>query len=190
LLSAVYRTGQIFGAAHIVDVLTGRSTEKVNANNHNQLNVFGIGSDIDAQVWRSVVRQLVVLDYLKADPARFGGLVLTDKCRPLLRGEMTLRLREERKQPVLRKKPARRSGAVSDADRALWDALRERRKELAKERDVPPYVIFHDATLMQMMEYRPASLDAMLGLNGVGPSKLDRYGEAFLEVIRNAEPVA
>ena len=81
-------------------------------------------------------------------------------------------------------------GAVSDADRALWDALRERRKELAKERDVPPYVIFHDATLMQMMEYRPASLDAMLGLNGVGPSKLDRYGEAFLEVIRNAEPVA
>ncbi len=188
LLSAVYRTRQIFGAAHIVDVLLGRSTEKTQANNHDQLNVFGIGSDIDAQVWRSVVRQLVVLDYLKADPARFGGLALTDKCRPLLRGEMTLRLREERKQPALRKKPARKNTTVSDADRALWDALRECRKELAKERDVPPYVIFHDATLMQMMEYRPASLDAMLGLNGVGPSKLDRYGEAFLEVIRNAEP--
>ena len=190
LLSAVYRTSQIFGAAHIVDVLLGRSTEKVQANNHDQLNVFGIGSELDAQAWRSVVRQLVVLDYLKADPARFGGLVLTDKCRPLLRGETTVQLREERKQPALRRKPARKSGAVSDADRALWDALRECRKELAKERDVPPYVIFHDATLMQMMEYRPTNRDAMLGLNGVGPSKLDRYGEAFLEVIRNAEPIA
>lgn len=190
LLSAVYRTGQIFGAAHIVDVLIGRSTDKVQANNHDQLNVFGIGSDIDAQAWRSVIRQLVVLDYLKADPARFGGLALTDKCRPLLRGETTVQLREERKQPALRKKPARKSGTVSDSDRALWHALRECRKELAKERDVPPYVIFHDATLMQMMEYRPMNRDALLGLNGVGPSKLDRYGEAFLEVIRNAEPIA
>jgi ATP-dependent DNA helicase RecQ len=189
LLSAVHRTGQCFGAAHIVDVLLGRSTEKVKANNHDQLGVFGIGSDLDAQVWRSVVRQLIVLDYLKADPARFGGLVLTSQCRPLLRGEMTLKLREDNKQPALRRKPARKKQAVSDADRGLWDALRECRKGLAKEHDVPPYVIFHDATLMQMMEYRPTNSDAMLGINGVGPSKLDRYGEAFLEVIRNAKPI-
>ena len=190
LLSAVHRTGQYFGAAHIVDVLLGRATEKVKANHHDQLSVFGIGSEIDAQAWRSVVRQLVVLGYLKADPARFGGLVLTSECRPLLRGEMTLQLREETKQPALRKKPAGRKGAVSAADRSLWDALRECRKELAKEHDVPPYVIFHDATLMQMMEYRPADPDAMLGISGVGPNKLERYGEAFLEVIRNAEPIA
>jgi len=190
LLSAVHRTGQYFGAAHIVDVLLGRATEKVKSNHHDQLSVFGIGGEIDAQAWRSVVRQLVVLGYLKADPARFGGLVLTSECRPLLRGEMTLRLREESKQPALRKKPARKKGAVSAADGSLWDALRECRKELAKEHDVPPYVIFHDATLMQMMEYRPANPDAMLGISGVGPNKLERYGEAFLEVIRNAEPIA
>ena len=165
-------------------------TEKVKANNHDQLSVFGIGSEIDAQVWRSVIRQLIVLDYLKADPARFGGLALTNGCRPLLRGEITVQLREERKQPALRRKPARKNGAVSDTDRSLWDALRECRRELAKKHDVPPYVIFHDATLMQMMEYRPSNINAMLGISGVGPSKLERYGEAFLEVIRNAKPIA
>jgi ATP-dependent DNA helicase RecQ len=190
LLSAVHRTGQRFGAAHIVDVLLGRTTEKVTANDHDQLSVFGIGREIDAQTWRSIVRQLVVLDYLKADPARFGGLALTNKCRPLLRGEITLQLRGETKAPALRRKPARKNGAVSDADSSLWDALRECRKELAQEHDVPPYVIFHDATLMQMMEYRPANLEAMLGISGVGPNKLDRYGAAFLEVIRNAKPAA
>jgi len=190
LLSAAYRTGQYFGAAHIVDVLTGKSTEKTRNNNHDQLSVFGLGSDIDAKVWRSVVRQLIVLDFLKADPARFGGLVLTEQCRPLLRGEITLLLREDSKEPVLRRKPSRTKSGVSDADRDLWDALRECRKDLANKHDVPPYVIFHDATLMQMMEYRPANSDAMLGINGVGPSKLDRYGEAFLEVIRHAKPVA
>jgi len=190
LLSAVHRTGQVFGAAHIVDVLRGRLTEKVKANNHDQLSVFGIGGEIDTQVWRSVVRQLVVLDYLKADPARFGGLLLTNKCGPLLRDEITLQLREERKQRALRREPAGKSRTVSDSDRSLWDALRECRKALAREHDVPPYVIFHDATLMQMMEYRPTNLDAMLGISGVGPSKLDRYGEAFLEVIRSAKPIA
>jgi ATP-dependent DNA helicase RecQ len=189
-LSAVHRTGQYFGAAHIVDVLTGKSTEKVRNNNHDQLSVFGLGSDIDAKVWRSVVRQLIVLDFLKADPARFGGLVLTEHCRPLLRGEITLLLREDGKEPVLRRKPSRTKSGVSESDRNLWDALRECRKDLANKHDVPPYVIFHDATLMQMMEYRPANSDALLGINGVGPSKLDRYGEAFLEVIRDAKPVA
>ena len=189
LLSAVHRTGQFFGAAHIVDVLLGKSTEKVKARNHDHLSVFGIGSTLDAQVWRSVIRQLIVLDYLKADPARFGGLVLTERCRPLLRGEMTLQLREDSMQPALRKKPARSKAGVSDSDRHLWDALRVCRKQLAKEQDVPPYVVFHDATLMQMMEYRPETADAMLGLNGVGPNKLERYGDAFLAVIRDAKPI-
>ena len=187
LLSAVHRTGQYFGAAHIVDVLLGKLTDKVEAKRHDRLSVFGIGTDIDAQTWRSAIRQLIVLDYLKADPARFGGLVLTSRCRPLLRGEITLRLREDSKQPMLRKKPARQTIEVSDADRELWEALRECRKKLAKDNDVPPYVIFHDAALMQMMEYRPTDSEALLGINGVGPSKLDRYGEAFLDVIRNAK---
>jgi ATP-dependent DNA helicase RecQ len=187
LLSAVHRTGQCFGAGHIIDVLLGKSTEKVRTRNHDDLSVFGIGSDLDAQSWRSVIRQLIVLGYLDADPARFGGLVLTEQCRPLLRGDITLQLRKDSVRPALRRKPARSKAGVPDSDSQLWNELRECRKRLASAQDVPPYVIFHDATLMQMMEYRPRTADAMLELNGVGPNKLERYGDAFLEVIRNAE---
>ena len=190
LLSAVHRTGQYFGAAHVVDVLLGKTTEKVQKNGHDQLSVFGIGSNIDSQVWRSVMRQLIVLDYLKADPSRYGGLVLTERCRPLLRGEIALQLREDNQRSTLRKRSSRKNTGVSDADSKLWEALRECRKILAKEQNVPPYVIFHDATLMEMMEYRPITSKALLGISGVGPNKLDRYGEAFLDVIRNAAPIA
>jgi ATP-dependent DNA helicase RecQ len=150
------------------------------------LSVFGIGRDIDVQTWRSVVRQLIVKDYLKADPARYGALVLTEQCRPLLRGEVGLQLRKDSRQPALRKKPMPKKGEVSQSDRELWEALRACRQRLAKDHDVPPYVIFHDATLMQMMEFRPIDADGMLGISGVGPTKFDRYGHAFLEVIRNA----
>ncbi len=186
LLSAVHRTGQYFGAAHIIDVLSGKSTEKVVSRNHDELSVFGIGRDIDVQTWRSVVRQLIVKDYLKADPARYGALVLTEQCRPLLRGEVGLQLRKDSRQPALRKKPVPKKGEVSQSDRELWEALRACRQRLAKDHDVPPYVIFHDATLMQMMEFRPIDADGMLGISGVGPTKFDRYGHEFLEVIRNA----
>ena len=189
LLSAVHRTGQYFGATHVVDVLLGKTTEKVQKNGHDQLSVFGLGSDIDSQVWRSVIRQLIVLDYLKADPARYGGLVLTEQCRPLLRGDSTLQLREDSQRSTLRKRSSRKRAGVSDADSELWEALRECRNILAKEQNVPPYVIFHDATLMQMMEYRPMTSEALLGISGIGPNKLDRYGKAFLEVIHNATPI-
>ena len=189
LLSAVHRTGQYFGATHVVDVLLGKTTEKVQKNGHDQLSVFGLGSDIDSQVWRSVIRQLIVLDYLKADPARYGGLVLTEQCRPLLRGDSTLQLREDSQRSTLRKRSSRKRAGVSDADSELWEALRECRNILAKEQNVPPYVIFHDATLMQMMEYRPMTSEALLGISGIGPNKLDRYGKTFLEVIHNATPI-
>ncbi|MBN1239540.1 MAG: DNA helicase RecQ [Gammaproteobacteria bacterium] len=187
LLSAVYRTGQRFGAAHVVDVLLGNETDKVAQHRHSQLSVFGIGKELAAAAWRSVIRQLVVLGYVRVDPDRFGALVLTPQSRPLLRGEVELRLREDSREPVLRKKPKVERGAVPEEDRALWDALRECRRRIATEQGLPPYVIFHDATLMQMMEYRPTTLDAMLGLSGVGQAKLERYGERFLDVIRQHE---
>jgi ATP-dependent DNA helicase RecQ len=187
LLSAVYRTGQVFGAAHLVDVLLGKETDKAIQHGHVRLSVFGIGKDLAPQAWRSVIRQLMVQGHLKADARGFGGLMLTEQSRPLLRGEAAVRFREERKTPALTKKPRRAAGAVAVEDEQLWDALRECRKRLATEQNVPPYVIFHDATLMQMMEYRPTSEAALLGLNGVGQAKLDRYGEAFLTVIRAAD---
>jgi ATP-dependent DNA helicase RecQ len=187
LLSAVYRSGQRFGAAHVVDVLLGNRTDKVLQHRHEALRVFGIGTDLRAPAWRTIVRQLVVQGYLRVDPERFGALVLTDQSRPLLRGEATLRLRLDATEKVAKqKKAAVERQPVAAADRDLWQALRACRQQLAAEHNVPPYVIFHDTTLLQMIEQRPDDADQLLGINGVGQAKLARYGERFLRVIREA----
>ena len=188
LLSAVYRTGQMFGAAHIVDVLLGKDTAKVRQHGHADLSVFGIGIDKSAQVWRSAIRQLVVHGCLRADPTRFGALVFTDSSRSVLRAEQTLPLREDPAAP--RKSKNKRQSASEEIpiiDITLWDALRDCRMRLATEQGVPPYVIFHDSTLRQMLSDRPTNPDALLEISGVGQSKLTRYGDEFLEVIRGAE---
>jgi ATP-dependent DNA helicase RecQ len=186
LLSAVYRTGQRFGAAHVVDVLLGKDTPKINQYDHDRLSVFGIGRDKPAQAWRSAIRQLVVQGFLRADPERFGALVLTENSRSVLRGDQRLRLRED---PVVKggrkrsREPAPAADITTD-DLPLWNALRECRQRLALENNVPPYVIFHDSTLRQMASERPADAEAFLQLSGVGQAKLERYGEAFMDVIR------
>jgi ATP-dependent DNA helicase RecQ len=194
LLSCVYRTGQSFGAAHVVDVLTGKQTDKVSQHQHDKLSTFGIGKEHNEQQWRSIIRQLLVHGFLHADIERYGGLTLTEKSRPLLRGEITLLLRQDLhdvagKKAVgnLRKKAARQYNTVSNSDGKLWDSLRACRKRLADAQGVPPYVVFHDATLMEMMEYRPGTKEQFIHINGVGQAKLERYGDAFLEVIRAAE---
>ncbi len=184
LLSAVYRTGQYFGAAHVVDVLLGKQTDKIGQRRHDELSVFGIGTELKSQPWRSVIRQLVVRGFLRVDQQRYGALVLTEKSRPLLRGDICVYLREDTKSPVTRKKPRSSDRDVPEADRELWEALRECRQQLATKHNVPPYVIFHDAALMQMLKYRPDSPMAFLTINGVGQTKLDRYGQSFLDIIR------
>jgi len=188
LLSAVYRTGQRFGAAHVVDVLLGNATDKVVRNRHDDLSVFDIGKELSPQAWRSVIRQLVVRGYLRVDPERYGALVLTDSSRSLLRGETELGLREDPKAARSPKKPKVRAAveAMSENDRALFDELRELRRQIATEHGVPPYVIFHDSTLMQMAVERPVSADEMLALSGVGKKKLEKHGEAFLELLTRA----
>ncbi len=182
LLSCVYRTGQRFGAGHVIDVLLGKETEKVFQHGHQRLTTFGIGADRSQPAWRSVIRQLVVQAYLRVDHDRYGALVLTELSRPLLRNEHRLVLRKD-PEAARQRKPKLRKGTVAEQDRQLWEALRDCRKRLADDQGVPPYVIFHDAVLMQMMEYRPGSADELLAINGVGQVKLDRYGEEFLAVI-------
>jgi ATP-dependent DNA helicase RecQ len=187
LLSCVYRTGQRFGSVHLIDVLLGKQTDKVLQHRHHKLSTFGIGAELGQQQWRSVIRQLLVQGYIYADVERYGALTLTKQSRPLLRGEMTLFLREdlrEREQKAARKKPRLDRDDLPETDRDLWEALRSCRKRLADEQGVPPYMVFHDATLMEMIEYRPASEEDLMTLNGVGQAKLERYGKAFLEVIR------
>jgi ATP-dependent DNA helicase RecQ len=188
LLSAVYRSGQRFGAAHLVDVLLGKETDKVLQHGHDQLSVFGIGKDLPSTTWRSVARQLIVAGHLRADAARFGALVLTESSRGVLRGETLLQFREDPKRPVVVSTKTATERAVADKDTDLWEALRACRQALASEHNVPAYVIFHDKTLHEMLAYRPQSAAEMLGISGIGQTKLDRYGDRFLSVLRNASP--
>jgi ATP-dependent DNA helicase RecQ len=183
LLSAVYRTGQRFGAAHLVDVLLGNATEKIVRNGHDALSVFAIGTDLSQPVWRSVIRQLVVQGYLRVDHARYGALVLTADSRPLLRGEVELGLRHDPKATTVRKKPKASTAieSLSEASQAQFNALKDLRKQIATERGVPPYVIFHDSTLLQMLTEKPETPEQMLEISGVGQKKVEQYGAQFLE---------
>ena len=188
-LSTVYRTGQRFGVNHLIDVLRGEHTDKVIQFDHNNLSVFGIGRDMDAARWRSVFRQLVARNYLSVDLDRFGALQLVEiTSRPLLRGEESVALRlDEKTKPVKLprgSKPTRTALPVGDLDPELWEALRECRRKLAEEQGVPPYVIFHNATLEEMCRVQPQTLADFGDINGVGERKLEKYGPFFVTVIR------
>ncbi|MDA0978486.1 MAG: DNA helicase RecQ [Proteobacteria bacterium] len=185
-LSTVYRTGQRFGVNHLVDVLLGKETEKIFQFDHHQLPVFGIGRELDANRWKSVFRQLVARGLLSVDLAGYGGLKLEEKCRPLLRGDETIALRQDVGQSGRTGKRLTKTPLDAHIDVGLWEALREKRRQLAEHQGVPPYVIFHDATLRAMAEEQPRTLEAFASLPGVGTRKLDKYGEAFLGVIADS----
>ena len=187
-LSCVYRTGQRFGAGHVIDVLRGASTEKITRFGHEQLSTFGIGSDLDAKQWSSVFRQLVAAGLLEADIERHGALRLTADSAPVLRGERSLRFRSEAPKAARAGGRKARGGAAAapmiDLDPASlvrFNALREWRSTTAREQNVPAYVIFHDSTLRAIAEHAPDDLDELGRIPGIGASKLDRYGEAVLQ---------
>ena len=184
-LSTVYRTGQRFGAVHLTDVLLGKSTGKIQQHGHDGLSVFGIGAEVAVRTWRSIARQLIVQGFLRSDAERYGALVLTERSRGLLRGETPFRFREDATQPVRVTKTSRESLPIPAEERELWEALRACRQSLATEQDVPPYVIFHDKTLRQMLALRPNSEAELLDISGIGQVKLDRYGQRFLSVLRD-----
>ena len=186
VLSCVYRTGQRFGVVHVMDVLQGKENEKVLQHGHQKLSTFGIGSDIHEAQWRSVIRQLVVRGFLRVDLEGYSALQLTDLCRPVLKGEQLLHLRkEEVKAPSTKKGAAKsyRKTQISPEDQELWDELRECRKYLAEEHNVPPYLIFHDATLKEMLDIMPMSRSELLTITGVGERKMEKYGADFVEII-------
>ena len=186
VLSCIYRTGQRFGVVHVMDVLQGKENEKVLQHGHQKLSTFGIGSDIHEAQWRSVIRQLVVRGLLRVDLEGFSALQLTDICRPVLKGEQSLHLRKEDiKAPSTKKggSKASRKTQIRPEDQELWEELRECRKYLAEEHNVPPYVIFHDATLKEMIDVMPMSASEFLMIGGVGDSKMEKYGADFIEII-------
>jgi len=188
LLSAALRTGQRFGAGHLIDLLLGKSTPRMVQFGHDKLPTFGIGTEFDDMGWRAVARQLIAAGYLHANAERYGALQLTEPARGLLRGEVQIQMRRAvRRKPGSRDRTAKaKRGAELPAgvDTALVEALRACRRRLASEQGVPAYVVFHDATLVDMATLRPQTLAAMREVSGVGDTKLSRYGEAFLETLR------
>ncbi|MEN8165900.1 MAG: DNA helicase RecQ [Pseudomonadota bacterium] len=179
-LSCVYRTGQRFGVNYVVDVLRGREDERIRRFGHDRLSTYGIGAGLSAVEWRSLFRQLIAQGFLDIDLGGHGALRLTEKSRPLLRGEQGLTLRRQRKSEKEKPKRSGKSLELRSCDQPLFESLRALRLQLAEQQGVPPYVIFHDATLSEMARGRPDSLQAMGYISGVGESKLARYGQQFL----------
>jgi ATP-dependent DNA helicase RecQ len=200
-LSCVHRTGQRFGVMYLIDVLLGKDDERIQRFGHDRLTTFGIGTDLDAKGWRGVFRQLIARGLLSVDVEGHGGLQLTDACRPVLRGDEPLWLRREAVTPAGKrsrpaKSPKEKSGTgnlaagsfESAEDQKLWAVLRGLRMELARARNVPPYVILHDATLAEMVRRRPQTLEELGALSGIGERKLAAFGEEFLAAIRVQHP--
>ncbi len=181
-LSCVYRTGQRFGARHLIDVLLGKENDKVRKFGHQRLSTFGIGEELGMEQWRSVFRQLIARGFLSVDLKGFGSLLLTDRSRPLLQGEAEVFLRKDDRI----KKPTRkqRKTPLQVNDPELFEKLKACRKQLAVKQGLPPYVIFHDSTLVEMTQRLPSGPDELLQVSGVGAHKLEQYGEDFLAVIR------
>jgi len=190
-LSCVYRTGQRFGVAHLIDVLLGKATPKIEQFDHQQLSTFGIGKELAQQQWSSVYRQLVAAGFISVDMEAYGGLKLTEASRPVLRGEQEVWLRRDAAPLKRTSSKAERSSRLREAfaganEDPLWQALKAKRMELAREQGVPPYVIFHDSTLLEILNHKPQTLDEMGRISGVGQAKLAKYGDAFLQVVEDA----
>ena len=187
-LSAVYRTGQRFGVGYVTDVLVGKADERVQRNGHDRLTVYGIGRDTSATDWRNLFRQLVAGGHLTADDEGHGTLALTETARPILRGEAKFLMRKPPAAEASRRgKSTGRKGQsavrVGSGDETLYKALKELRLKLAAEANLPPYVICHDRTLIELAEKRPADAASLHGITGLGDRKIARYGAAMLEVI-------
>ncbi len=185
-LSCVYRTGQRFGVNYVIDVLTGKDDPRIRNNRHDRLSTFAIGKEHGAPEWRNIMRQLIAQAYLDIDPQGHGALLLTEKARPLLRGEIELQLRHQaRAVKKTKQKKVKTVAELRACDQPLFEALRTRRLQLAREQGVPPYAIFHDSTLREMATQRPMNEDTLSTISGVGEQKLTRFGRIFIDVIRD-----
>lgn len=179
-LSCIFRTGQRFGAGHVIDVLTGKESDRVRQLGHDQLSTWAIGRNIERKTWQSVLRQLLAAGLITPDPEGHGGLRLSPDCRPLLRGDQTIHMRRDHTPPTRQASPA---AADVDVESPAWQALRDWRKETAHTEQVPAYIIFHDATLAAIVAARPESLTELAAISGIGKHKLERYGQSVLDVL-------
>ena len=184
-LSAIYRTGQRFGAVHLIDVLRGKAGERIARWEHDKLSVYGIGEDVDEMAWRGVFRQLVALGYARVDHEAHGALRLTEASRPVLKGTQKVSMRRAVERVRARRRPTR-SGSVADlsaADNALLDRLKAWRLNESRTQSVPAFVILHDKTLAEIARQRPPDLMALRDISGIGATKLERYGPVLVGIV-------
>ncbi|CAN1502657.1 RecQ Superfamily II DNA helicase [Paracoccaceae bacterium] len=186
-LSAILRTGEWFGAGHLIDILTGSATPKVRERGHDQLPTFGVGRELSKPAWGAVFRQMMGRDLIRPDTDRHGALQMTEAARPILRGEAQVILRSDTVTAAEDRETVR--AQVADEDLGLLSLLKAKRRALAEVQNVPAYVVFPDKTLIEMAEKKPANLDQMAGITGVGVKKLESYGADFLTVINGASEV-
>ncbi|ARO68959.1 DNA helicase RecQ [Xylella fastidiosa subsp. pauca] len=182
-LSCVYRTGQRFGVGHLIDILRGSKSQRILQLGHDQLSTYGIGRDVDERSWRSVFRQLVATHLLEVDNEGYGGLRLTPSSRPVLKGEHQVMMRRDQFIRERDRTGQRHGLSVLPEDLALFNALHRLRAQLAKEQNVPAFVIFHDSTLRHIAEQRPTNLNALTKISGIGNNKLTRYGHQLIELV-------
>jgi ATP-dependent DNA helicase RecQ len=188
-LSCVYRTGQRFGVVHLIDVLLGKNTPKITQFQHQNLSTFGIGKSLSQTQWSSIFRQLVASGFLESSSESYGGLKLTENARPILRGETEVWLRPDTSATSRKVSKVERSSRAKDAyieaeNEPLWHILKAKRTELARSQNIPSYLIFHDSTLLEILNHRPQNLSEMSHISGIGQAKLERYGDEFLQVIK------
>ncbi|MCL4756912.1 MAG: DNA helicase RecQ [Rhodocyclaceae bacterium] len=183
-LSAVYRTGQRFGAGHVIDVLRGELTDKVKEWQHQEVSTFGIGTELDRDTWRDLFRQLIARGLLAIDHERHNALVLTDLARPLLRGDQEFALRHRTREPRRSRRQRQPANIPGGIALTLFDRLRAWRTGLARARNIPPYAVFQDATLREIALARPQSLQELARISGIGDRKLASYGDDLLEIVR------
>jgi ATP-dependent DNA helicase RecQ len=193
LLSCAYRTGQRFGAMHLIDVLVGRATERVTQFGHDKISVFGIGRELNEKQWRAALRQMVALGHLQPDSEAFGALKLTESARGVLEGETEVLLREERAGAPARTRRSksapggmgRNSTEALEADHSgLLGALKAWRSEVARQRGMPAYVVLHDSTIEGIAAVQPNTLTELRDIPGIGDKKLERYGKDLLELVK------
>lgn len=184
LLSAISRTGQIFGKAHVIDVLVGNPTEKVTKFGHDHLSVYGIGTELDEAGWHSVFRQLASRGMVRIDLEGHNGISLDPRCRSVLRGEEVFLFRKDRlAKKTTRKRRKKKEMGLDAMQASLFERLRQHRLELSRQLEVPPYTIFHDSTLVEMSQLKPQTLSQMAMISGVGQKKLEKWGQGFLDII-------
>jgi len=185
-LSCIYRTGQRFGVNYLIDVLLGKDHPRIIQNGHDKVSTFGIGSFLSNSEWHSIYRQLIVLGYIISDVESYGAIKLHPICNPLLKGEETLQLRKQQIEKSNQKSSGnKQKSKIRFADQPLFDALRELRKRLADNQGVPPFVILHDKTLHELCSRRPATLNQMESISGIGAKKLELYGTELIKIIES-----